>query len=67
MVTDSKDGWNDDVVQIPPDFVVKYQAIDIADVIFSLIWRRHLVHTRGRTRKSRRKPLSPSAAHRFTT
>jgi len=38
--------------QIPPDLVVKWQAIDIADVIFSLIWRRHLVHTGGRNRKS---------------
>jgi hypothetical protein len=38
--------------QIPPDLVVKWQAIDIADVIFSLIWRRHLAHTGGRNRKS---------------
>jgi len=39
-------------IQIPPDLVVKWQAIDIADVIFSLIWRRHLVHTGSRNRKS---------------
>jgi hypothetical protein len=26
------------IFQIPPDEVVKYQVIDIADVIFSLIW-----------------------------
>ena len=32
--------------------MVKWQAIDIADVIFSLIWRRHLIHTGGRNRKS---------------
>ncbi len=31
--------------QIPPDLVVKWQAIDITNVIFSLIWRRHLVQT----------------------
>src|SRR5712691_10620617 len=53
--------------QIPPDLVVKLQIIDIADVIFSPIWRRHLVHIGGRNRKSRCEPLSPSAAHRFTT
>jgi hypothetical protein len=53
--------------QIPPNLVVKWQAIDIADAIFSLIWRRHLVHTGGRNRKSCCEPLSPSAAHRFTT
>ena len=53
--------------QIPPDLVVKWQAIDIADVIFSLIWRRPLVHTGGENRKSRGEPLAPSTAHRFTT
>src|SRR6266705_4492582 len=26
--------------QIPPDLVVKYQAIDIVEIIFSLIWQR---------------------------
>jgi len=54
-------------IQIPPDLVVKWQAIDIAYVIFSPIWRRHIVHTGGRNRKSRDEPLSPSAAHRSTT
>src|SRR5262249_35343457 len=53
--------------QIPPDLVVKWQTIDIANVILSLIWRRHLVHAEGRNRKSRCEALSPSAAHRFTT
>ena len=54
-------------MQIPPDLVVKWQAIDIANVILSLIWRRYLVHAEGRNRKSRCEALSPSAAHRFTT
>jgi len=31
--------------QIPPDLVVKYQVIDIAEVISSLIWRRNIVQT----------------------
>jgi len=29
--------------QIPPDLVVKYQRIDIVNVIFSPIWRRSIV------------------------
>ena len=60
-------GQGIDMVQIPPDLVVKWQAIDIADVIFSLIWRRRHVHTGGENRKSRGEPLAPSTAHRFTT
>jgi hypothetical protein len=53
--------------QIPPDFVVKHQVIDIVDVIFPLIWRRNLVKPCGRNPKSRCESLAPSAAHPFTT
>ena len=53
--------------QIPSDCVVKYQAIDIPDVILVLIWQRHLVQTGGRNKKSRCEPLSLSETHRSTT
>src|SRR5262249_24462985 len=53
--------------QIPPDLVVKYQAIDIVEVIFSLIWRWDIAQTSCRNRQSRCEPLSPSEAHRSTT
>ena len=53
--------------QIPPDLVVKCQAIDIVEVIFSLIWRGNIVQTSWRNRKSRCELLSPSEAHRSTT
>jgi hypothetical protein len=29
--------------QIPPDLVVKHQAVDIVEIISSLIWRRNIV------------------------
>src|SRR6266851_8279558 len=53
--------------QIPPDLVVKSQAIDIAEVILSRIRRPHVVHTLCRPRKSRCELLSTSEAHWFTT
>ena len=55
------------IYQIPPDLVVKYQAVDIVEVISSLIWRRNIVQTSCRNRKWRCGPLSPSEAHRSTT
>jgi len=54
-------------VQIPPDFVVKSQAIDVAEVILALIRQLNLVSTLWRNRQSRRKRLSISEAHRSTT
>src|SRR6266851_6055809 len=53
--------------QIPPDLVIKSQAIDIAEVILSRIRRLHVVHTLCRPRKSRCELLSTSEAHWFTT
>jgi hypothetical protein len=53
--------------QIPPDLVVKRQAIDNAEVTFQLIWRRTIVQTSCRHMISRGKPLPPSQVHRFTT
>src|SRR5262249_11919620 len=52
--------------QIPPDLVVKYQAVDIVEVISSLIWRRNIVQTSCRNRKWRCGPLSPSDAYGST-
>src|SRR5262245_5758416 len=54
-------------IQIPSDFVVKCQVIDIPSVVFLLIWQRHLVQTGGRNKKSRCEPLSPSEMLRSTT
>jgi hypothetical protein len=53
--------------QIPPDFVVKAQAIDIMDVIRSRIRRQNVVQTLSSNRLSRYKPLSASEASWFTT
>jgi hypothetical protein len=53
--------------QIPPDFVVKSQAIDVAEVILALIRQLNLVSTLWRNRQSRRKRLSISEAHGSTT
>src|SRR5262250_1217787 len=53
--------------QIPPDFVVKSQAIDIMDVIRSRIRRQNVVQTLSSNRLSRYKPLSVSEASWFTT
>src|SRR5215510_3306404 len=53
--------------QIPPDLVVKTQAIDIVEVIAYLLRRSDVVQTSGRTRKSRCERLSPSEAHWSTT
>jgi hypothetical protein len=39
-------------MQIPSDFVVKMERLDIPDVILSMIWRRPLVYAGGRHRKS---------------
>src|SRR5216683_5837691 len=55
------------ISQIPPDLVVKSQAVDIAEVILSRIRRPHVVHTLCRPRKSRCELLSTSEAHWFTT
>ena len=52
---------------IPPDLVVKCQAIDNAEVIFSWIWLRNIVQTSYRNRKGRCEPLSLSEAQRSTT
>ena len=59
--------WFRRFFQIPPDLVVKYQAIDIVELIFSLIWRQNIVQTSCRNRKWRCEPLSPSEVHRATT
>jgi hypothetical protein len=53
--------------QIPPDLVVKCQAIDIGKVISLLIWRRNIVQTSCRNRKWRCELLSSSEVHRSTT
>jgi hypothetical protein len=53
--------------QIPPDLVVKSQAIDIAEVILSRIRRPNAVHTLCRNKTSRFEQLSTSEAHWSTT
>ena len=53
--------------QIPPDFVVKSQAIDSTEVILSLIRRPKVVQTLHRNRKSRLELPFISEAHRSTT
>src|SRR5262245_43192727 len=53
--------------QIPPDLVVKHQAIDIVEFISLLIWRWNIVQTSCQNRKWRCEPLSPSEVHRTTT
>ena len=53
--------------QIPPDLVVKSQAIEIVEVILSRIRRPHVIHTLCRHRKARCELLSTSEAHWFTT
>ena len=52
--------------QIPPDFVVKSQAIDVAEAILALIRQLNLVSTLWRNRQSRRKRLSISEVHGST-
>jgi hypothetical protein len=47
--------------------VVKCQAIDNTEVIFSRIWPRNIVRTSYWDRKGRCEPLSPSEAYRSTT
>jgi len=53
--------------QIPPDFVVKSQAIDVAEVILALIRQPNVVSTLWSNRQSRRERLSTSEAHGSTT
>jgi hypothetical protein len=53
--------------QIPPDFVVKSQAFDIAEVILALIRQPNVVSTLWRNRQSRREWLSTSEAYGSTT
>jgi hypothetical protein len=53
--------------QIPPDLVVKSQAINIAEVILSLIRQQKVVQTLHRNRKSRLELLFISEAPRSTT
>src|SRR5215471_19638599 len=53
--------------QIPPDFVVKSQAIDVAEVILALIRQPNVVSTLWRNRQSRRERLSTSETHGSTT
>src|SRR5215510_16404635 len=55
------------ISQIPPDLVVKTQAIDIVEVIAYLLRRSDVVQTSWRTRKSRCERLSPPEAHWSTT
>jgi len=52
---------------IPPDFVVKSQVIDVAEVILALIKQPNVVSTLWRNRQSRRERLSTSEAHGSTT
>jgi hypothetical protein len=54
-------------IQIPPDFVVKSQAIDVAEVILALIRQPTVVSTLWRNRQSRRERLSTSETHGSTT
>ena len=49
--------------QIPPDCVVKTQAIAIVEVIAYLLRCSDVVQTSWRTRKSRCERLAPSEAH----
>src|SRR5262249_25748463 len=53
--------------QIPPDLVVKCQAVDMVEVISLLIWRRNIIHTSRRNKKWRGEALSPSEVHGSTT
>jgi hypothetical protein len=53
--------------QIPPDLVVKSQAIDIIGLILSLIRRKTSSTTSRRPRKSSFELLSLSEGHWFTT
>jgi hypothetical protein len=53
----------EEILQIPPDLVVKPQGLDIAGVILSLMRRSNVVQTLCRNRKSRIKLLSPSEDH----
>jgi hypothetical protein len=53
--------------QIPPDLVVKSQAIDIIGLILSLIRRKTSSTTSHRPRKSSFELLSLSEGHWFTT
>jgi hypothetical protein len=54
-------------MHIPPDLVVKSQAIDMAEIILSRIRRPNAVHTLCRNRISRFEQLSTSEAHWSTT
>jgi hypothetical protein len=56
-----------DKFQIPPDLVVKTQAVDIAEIILSLIRRPNVVQMSYRNKKSRFELLSTSDAYWFTT
>jgi hypothetical protein len=49
--------------QIPPDLVVKTQAVDIVEVVAQLLRRSDVVQTSCGHRKSRCELLSPSEAH----
>ena len=53
--------------QIPPDFVVKSQGIDIIGLILPLIRGQNVVETSRRHMKSRFELLSPSKGNWFTT
>ena len=52
---------------IPPELVVKRQAIDIFEAISLPIWQRNIVQTSCRNRKWRCELLSPSEDHWSTT
>ena len=52
-----------DISQIPPDFVVKTQGINIVEIISSLLRRADVVQTSWRNRTSRCELLAPSEAH----
>src|SRR5215472_10505544 len=54
-------------IQIPSDLVVKLQAIDIVEVVFSLLWRRNIAQTSCRNGKTRFELPSPWEAHWSTT
>ena len=54
-------------IHIPPDLVVKSQAIDMAEIILSRIRRPNAVQTLCRNRISRFEQLSTSEAHWSTT
>jgi hypothetical protein len=53
--------------QIPPDLVVKSQAIDIIGLILPFIRGQNVVETSRRHMKSRFELLSPSKGNWFTT